>query len=463
MSSDNLKSMVLHSIGGGWGKTSQDQTHTERVTIIRGTDIPKIKSGDYSSLPIRFETKRRLNTRQLQAGDIVIEVSGGSAASGQHTGRAVLITERILKSVHTPIIPASFCRLLRLDSQKIDPAYVVNQIESMHLSGKIGQFERQSTGISNFQFKYFIQAVRPLISSNEAQKSISRFFGLLDDRITLLRETSKTLEAIAQAIFKSWFVDFDPVHAKVEGRTPEGMDDETAALFPDEFEKSELGLVPEGWELVPFGELLTKTIGGDWGSEHPTSTNKVEIAIIRGTDIPDLSYGGKNRVPVRYTTEKKMRSRKLQAGDIVIEISGGSKKQPTGRSILISNELLSRFNSHVVPASFCRLFRPTNIPIGVMLAEHLKLLYEQGLTWNYQNQSTGIANFQTKHFLKSELVIKPPKQLIHAFFEIVYPLVNKTQTQKILTLEKLRDTLLPRLISGKLRLPEAESLVEEVI
>ena len=68
----------------------------------------------------------------------------------------------------------------------------------------------------------------------------------LDDRITLLRETNATLEAIAQALFKSWFVDFDPVRAKMEGRVPEGMDEATAALFPDSFEETELGAVPRG-------------------------------------------------------------------------------------------------------------------------------------------------------------------------------------------------------------------------
>ncbi len=74
----------------------------------------------------------------------------------------------------------------------------------------------------------------------------------IDDRITLLRETNTTLEAIAQALFKSWFVDFDPVHAKMQGRAPEGMDETTAALFPDSFEESELGPVPKGWKLMPL-------------------------------------------------------------------------------------------------------------------------------------------------------------------------------------------------------------------
>ncbi|MFD2270835.1 hypothetical protein ACFS07_06195 [Undibacterium arcticum] len=78
------------------------------------------------------------------------------------------------------------------------------------------------------------------------------FLTALDDRIALLRETNTTLEAIAQALFKSWFVDFDPVRAKQQGREPEGMDPTAAALFPDSFEESELGLVPKGWSRLAF-------------------------------------------------------------------------------------------------------------------------------------------------------------------------------------------------------------------
>ena len=117
------------------------------------------------------------------------------------------------------------------------------------------------------------------------QVSIAEVLKSLDNRITLLRETNATLEAIAQALFKSWFVDFDPVRAKVEGRAPEGMDEATAALFPDGFEESELGLVPTGWRLLPFGQLLSQTIGGDWGSDQPTEKNDIKVAIIRDRSL----------------------------------------------------------------------------------------------------------------------------------------------------------------------------------
>ena len=99
-------------------------------------------------------------------------------------------------------------------------------------------------------------AVEIIVPSLLEQKEIAKALGTLDDRITLLRETNATLEAIAQALFKSWFVDFEPVRAKMEGRAPEGMDEATAALFPDGFEESALGLVPRGWRVTELTDMF---------------------------------------------------------------------------------------------------------------------------------------------------------------------------------------------------------------
>jgi type I restriction enzyme S subunit len=291
----------------------------------------------------------------------------------------------------------------------------------------------------------------------DVQDQIVSVLGAIDDRITLLRETNTTLEAIAQALFKSWFVDFDPVHTKMQGRAPEGMSVATAALFPDSFEETELGTVPKGWKHVPFGQLLSHTIGGDWGSDVADEKNDTRVAIIRGTDIPDLQSNANSRVPVRYTAQKKLAGRKLEDGDLLLEVSGGSKDQPTGRSLYLSGALLSQFDCPVEPASFCRLLRPVNKEVGMLLSQHLTYIYAQGKTWEYQNQSTGIANFQTTHFLETELVTCPPDDVLRVFAETVQPLIARAHLTQIQELASLRDTLLPRLISGQLHLLVTET------
>jgi type I restriction enzyme S subunit len=346
---------------------------------------------------------------------------------------------------------------------EIDESRVSGRYLGYFLRSEAGQAAIKALTVGSTQPKLALfridQIEVPCPPLNE-QQSIAALLAALDDRITLLRETNATLEAIAQALFKSWFVDFDPVRAKMEGRIPEGMDEDTARLFPDALEESELGLVPRGWRLVPFGQLLCHTIGGDWGSDAPDDKNDARVAIIRGTDIPDLQTGANSRVPVRYTSQKKLATRKLEDGDIVLEVSGGSKDQPTGRSLYMTDGLLNQFDCPVEPASFCRLLRPNSKDIGALLGQHLTYIYAEGKTWEYQNQSTGIANFQTTHFLETELVAVPSDDVLAGFSNVIRPLVDRSHLTQIQELATLRDTLLPRLISGQLRLPDAEAVLE---
>jgi len=281
---------------------------------------------------------------------------------------------------------------------------------------------------------------------------------------------------MANAIFKSWFVDFDPVKAKIsalqEGRDPlraamsaisgkpetelDALPREqfehlaiTARLFPDNLEDSDIGGIPRGWRASSFGSLIAHTIGGDWGSASPDSSNDTRVAIIRGTDIPDLDQAQSLRVPTRYTTQRKLASRQLQVGDIVLEVSGGSKDQPTGRSIRITENTMREFDCPIEPASFCRLLRPISPQIGVILGLHLAHIYALGKTWEYQNQSTGIANFQTTHFLEAELVATPPAEIAEKFYTLVNPLLERRHDAQSRRLATLRDSLLPKLLSGE--------------
>ena len=181
---------------------------------------------------------------------------------------------------------------------------------------------------NNPRFAYYLLQVLPLASFNSgsAQPSLNRNFlysiplvvpgrleqdGIvevlqsLDDRITLLRETNATLEAIAQALFKSWFVDFDPVRAKMEGRAPEGMDEATAALFPDGFEETEFGAVPRGWRVMPVGDAV-ETVGG--ATPDTKNSEYWEPATHCWTTPKDLSGIS---APVLLDTERKLSSQGL--------------------------------------------------------------------------------------------------------------------------------------------------------
>lgn len=416
-----------------------------RTTNVRNgrIDLTDCKHVDYST----YEKWTRRAT--LKRGDVVLTREAPIGEVGYVADPdGVFLGQRLMQ--------------YRANGRVLDSRFLLYAFLSPNLQAQFGSHEGSGSVVSHIRvgdcFKFKLK-----LPTLPEQKRIADLLGALDDRIALLRETNATLEAIAQALFKSWLVDFDPVRAKMEGRVPEGIDKATAALFPDGLEKLESGVVPRGWSLVPFGQLLFHTIGGDWGSEKSDEKNGVRVAIIRGTDIPDLQSAATSRVPIRYTSAKKLATRRLEDGDLVLEVSGGSKDQPTGRALYITDDLLLQFDCPVEPASFCRLLRPKTRGVGVLLAQHLAYIYAQGKTWGYQNQSTGISNFQTAHFMEAELVVLPDEKVLSAFAQLVRPLVDRTYVAQIRELTALRDTLLPRLISGQLRLPEFQREAEEAL
>lgn len=145
----------------------------------------------------------------------------------------------------------------------------------------------------------------------DAQDAIVGVLGSLDDRITILRETNTTLEAIAQALFKSWFVDFDPVRAKIEGRAPEGMDEATAALFPDSFEESDLGLVPKSWNVGFLSDLSTLNPESWSAKNHPNTVAYLDLANAKDNQIAEIPEFDFDHAPSRAR-------RVLRNGDTIV-------------------------------------------------------------------------------------------------------------------------------------------------
>ena len=270
------------------------------------------------------------------------------------------------------------------------------------------------------------------------QKYIASILIALDDRITLLRETNATLEGIAQALFKSWFVDFDPVRAKMQGRAPEGMDEATAALFPDSLEQSELGLVPTGWRVSELGDhtcYLSRGIS-------PKYIENGGIAVINQKCIRDFSVD-LSKARRHDTEQRKTDGRELCRGDILVNSTGVGTLGRVAQ--ILSLEQPAIVDSHVT----------------VMRAD-------ASITWNYlglsimmrQSEiedmgegSTGQTELSRSKLAKLKLLISP-KVILQVFDDAIVPLREKFSTNQIQgqTLATLRDTLLPRLISGALRL-----------
>ncbi|MDD3353290.1 hypothetical protein [Zoogloea sp.] len=294
-----------------------------------------------------------------------------------------------------------------------------------------------------------------------AQTSLrARVVELLEEieiRIALLRDTNATLESIAQALFKSWFVDFDPVRTKQQGLAPEGMDEETAALFPDEFEESELGLVPKGWRIGAVDSFAERVGMGPFGSNIKVSTFVEHgVPIISGQHLKKLLVEDNS---FNYITEdhaEKLAKSCVRAGDVIFTHAGS-----IGQVSLL--HAAARFGEYVLSQRQFFL----RCDLSEMRPEWVTYYFRspQGQHQLLANMSqVGVPSIaRPVTYLRSIRLLIPPLPIIDRFSSIADSVHQRLMLsrQHIKTLTTLRDTLLPRLISGQLRLPEAESLLEE--
>lgn len=281
------------------------------------------------------------------------------------------------------------------------------------------------------------------------QRAIARILGALDDKIELNRRMNQTLEEVARALFKSWFVDFDPVTAKAEGRVPFGMNAETASLFSVEYEGTEEGLIPKGWKVGTAGDMVT-AVGGTTPS---TSKNEYwsggTIAWATPKDLAGLSH------PVLLDTDRK-----------------------------ITPEGLKQISSGLLPAG--TLLMSSRAPVGYLAISEIPVAINQGfmamhcdkgfsnyyvIQWLRENMETIISHANGTTFLeisKSSFrlipAILPPDPVAKKYSEIAAKLhiriVANVKENKYLA--DIRDALLPQLLSGELRVKQAEKVIENM-
>lgn len=323
--------------------------------------------------------------------------------------------------------------------------YLLYALQSEPLQAQLRERASGTTVVGIKQSE--LRKVRLGLPSFETQCEVASVLKALDARIDLLRQTNATLESIAQALFKSWFIDFDPVRAKAEGREPDGMDAATAALFPAEFEESALGLIPKGWKAGRFGDLaeLAK------GSVNPLNAPHEEfehysLPAFDAAQLPVLERGetiksNKTRVPAGAVLQSKLNPH-------IPRVWWPSR---IGERAVCSTEFLPWVAKRGTTSElvYCTLTAPS-------FAEAVRTLVTGTSNSHQRVRPDQVAGIQ---------LVSAPGDISNAFSQVVRPLLSKVGENRLLakTLAKLRDALLPRLISGKLRLPEAQAQLEEAI
>ena len=404
-----------------------------------------IKSGRIET-PTEFIAKENYDSWMRrgipQAGDVVLTVEAPLGEVAQLGPEKIALAQRVVT--------------LRGKKGLLDSTYLLYLLQSEEIQEKL---KARATGTTVLGIKQSeLRKVELNIPPIDFQERAAALLKVIDDRITLLRASNTTLEAIAQALFKSWFVDFDPVQAKQQGRAPEGMDAQTAALFPDSFEESELGMVPKGWRVAKVSEVADVVKGKSYSSKDLVEGGSTALVTLKS-----FERGGGFRMDgfKPYIGNYKP-SQVVNAGDLIIAYTDVTQAaELIGKpAIVIGVEEYS-----VLVASLdVGVVRPNSANIGK------QFLYGLFKTEDFQSHTLAHTSGTTVLHLAKDGVgsfsfVLPPAELVLAFEKIADAVSERIQTNidSIRTLASVRDTLLPRLISGQLRLPEAKALVAEAV
>jgi type I restriction enzyme S subunit len=334
--------------------------------------------------------------------------------------------------------------ILRPNPSLLDAHYLKHYLSSSNVIDYLKSNFISGAAIPRVVLKDFKKAqinLPPL----KTQKNIASTLDALDARIALLRETNATLEAIAQGMFKSWFVDFDPVHAKQQGRTPEGIDEATASLFPDSFEESELGLVPSGWSVKRLGDITERITKGTTPTtlkrpfvESGINFVKVESLTENGEFIPEkFAY-------IDNETHELLKRSQLKVDDVLITIAG-----TIGRIAVITEDFLPANTNQAVA-----LIRPNAELFPSGLIKHFLQRDDSRQSMGERVVQAVQANLSLGS-LSDLMLVVPPAEVVKKLYGAGIAQIDagkRTNQQKVRTLTSIRDTLLPRLISGQLRL-----------
>ncbi|MFN4153497.1 MAG: hypothetical protein ACK4HF_02490 [Paracoccaceae bacterium] len=431
-----FESLLEYTRDGEWGK-GEPGSDLVKMGVIRGTDFDKVRYGDFSTVPSRYIPKAIAERKVLRANDILIETAGGTV--NQPTDRTVFLSEKGLEKYPDPRICASFSRFLRIGSDEVSAPYLFWYWQYLWRERLIYDYHIQHTGVARFQYTLFAsEQIIPLPSLPE-QREIAALLGALDDKIEVNRKASATLEAMARALYRSWIVDFDPVWAKLEGRPPAHMSPKTATLFPNSFDDDGL---PLGWKIGNLSDVATNPRNG-----------------IKPEQIhPETPYIGLEHMPRRSITLADWGS----AADV------GSQKSEMRAGDFLFGKLRPYF--HKVGVS----------PVDGICSTDIIVVRPKSPEWSgfvltvissdefVEHTNAGSSGTRMPRTNWTDMgayaVTLPPPVVAAAFEAITSPwrerIVSGIHEAK--TLATLRNSLLPQLMSGELRVGAAHELIEEV-
>jgi len=401
-----------------------------------------------------------LGNVEVLEGDVLLNITGDSVA------RACQVDPRVL-----PARVNQHVAIIRPDPSKLDPRFLRYILVSPDMQTKLLSWAG-SGGTRNALTKGMIESFEVQAPTNiDEQRAIAHILGTLDDKIELNRRMSETLEAMARALFKSWFVDFDPVRAKAEGRASQdgarsgqprkplnvasdlpwpgaeagaaaegdpGLPQSLADLFPDRLVDSELGEIPEGWEVKSLDQIA-RFLNGLALQKYPPVDDR-SLPVIKIAQLRAGNTVGADRASADLDTDYVVKD-----GDILFSWSGSLECTLWAGGEGALNQQLFKVTSETYPRWLCYL--------GV----HAHL---EDFRHIAAGKATTMGHIQRHHLSDAKLAV-PPAQLVGEMSEHIEPMIESLWRRKVesRTLAALRDALLPKLISGELRIEDTRRLM----
>ncbi len=297
-----------------------------------------------------------------------------------------------------------------------------------------GQGVLNNTTIGSSQKALTIAALKNIeipLPPRSIQAKIIDILSAYDDLIENNQKQIKLLEEAAQRVYKEWFVDLH---------------------FPGYENTPVVDGVPEGWTRVHLSDIISYEIGGGWGNDQATDKYDNPAFVIRGTDLYGLTHGNTFDIPYRYHAKNNLNGRILLDGDIVFEVSGGSKTEGVARTALIRQPILDDFGGAVMCASFCKLVRARYQELSQYLYDTFQYMRLSGKTAEFDKRSaSSIVNYRWKDFLEQVEVFLPSTALLNrynAIAEVLYSSII-AHSRSIIKAAQARDRLLPKLLRGE--------------
>jgi type I restriction enzyme, S subunit len=404
-----LNDILLETRDGAWGSDSPD-IGLQQCHIIRGTDFPASRLGDVSKVPIRYLPQQTISRRTLRPGDILIETAGGS--KDHSTGRTLLVSKALLGVLGGPATCASFARFLRIDTTKADPRFIYWYLQDLHASGGMWEHQVQHTGVARFQYTRFASTHVIPLPSRRDQGLISGVLEALDDKIGVNDRLARTARRLAHAHLQA-AVEFD-----------------------------DAGDV----ELSSIVKYLSR------GVTPRYTEDESQLRILNQKCIRD---GRVISGPSRRTLQDKVPAAKLlKLHDVLVNSTGIGT---LGRVARWTKSEACTTDSHVTIVRFDEdKVDPVCAGFAMLRAEPEIEMLGEG--------STGQTELSRAQLSALRITV-PSRRRVAKLRPIldVLEMRGDAALEESLALAELRDTLLPKLMSGKIRVRDAERAVEDVM